>query len=164
MPEVVLRLRDRLDGAGVRCWVDGGWGIDALLGHQTREHSDLDLVVDDASLAVAIDLLRDQGYVTIRDWLPTAIAFRRQIDGSEVDLHPVRGTADGGGDQLQLDGVTMYHYDPPVEGRIGGTSVLCCSVDDQIRCHRGYERTTTDRQDMEALAAAFNVALPEPDA
>jgi lincosamide nucleotidyltransferase A/C/D/E len=161
-PEDVVRLLDRLNGANVRCWVDGGWGIDALLGRQTREHDDLDLVVDDEGLTATIDLLRDEGYSTIRDWLPTAIAFRRQTDGNEVDLHPVRSTVDGGGDQVQLDGVTVYRYDPPVPGVIGGRSVPCCSIDDQIRCHRGYEPTAKDRRDMAALAAAFDVALPEP--
>jgi lincosamide nucleotidyltransferase A/C/D/E len=161
-PEVVVGLLDRLDSAGARCWVDGGWGIDALLRHQTREHSDLDLVVDNEDLPMIIDVLRDEGYATIRDWLPTAIAFRCATDRREVDLHPVRSTSDGGGDQVQLDGITMYHYDPPVEGLIGGRLVLCCSINDQIRCHRGYEPTAKDRQDMKALAAAFNVALPDP--
>lgn len=161
-PADVVPLLDLLDGAGVQCWVDGGWGIDALLGRQTREHSDLDLVVNDEGLAMTVDLLRDEGYAVIRDWLPTAIAFRRETDGSEIDLHPVRSTPDGGGDQVQLDGVTVYHYDSPVAGEIGGTSVLCCPIDDQIRCHLGYEPTAKDRQDMAALATAFDLALPEP--
>ena len=26
-------------------WVDGGWGVDALLGEQTRPHSDVDIAV-----------------------------------------------------------------------------------------------------------------------
>jgi hypothetical protein len=26
-------------------WVDGGWGVDALLGYQSRTHNDIDLVV-----------------------------------------------------------------------------------------------------------------------
>lgn len=34
-----------LDAAGVPTWLDGGWGIDALVGRQTRPHSDLDLVI-----------------------------------------------------------------------------------------------------------------------
>ena len=30
---------------GLAFWIDGGWGVDALLGEQTRPHSDLDLAV-----------------------------------------------------------------------------------------------------------------------
>jgi lincosamide nucleotidyltransferase A/C/D/E len=39
---------DRL--AGIEVWVDGGWGIDQLLGEQTRRHEDFDLVVTSAEL------------------------------------------------------------------------------------------------------------------
>jgi hypothetical protein len=39
----VLRLADR---ARARLWIDGGWGVDALLGSQTREHGDLDVVIE----------------------------------------------------------------------------------------------------------------------
>ena len=38
----VLRVIDRLASADIRVWVDGGWGVDALLGRQTRRHHDLD--------------------------------------------------------------------------------------------------------------------------
>src|SRR5215472_5062822 len=44
----VLALMNALDSAGVSAWVAGGWGVDALIGHQTRRHYDLDLVVADA--------------------------------------------------------------------------------------------------------------------
>jgi lincosamide nucleotidyltransferase A/C/D/E len=161
-PDDVVSLLDELAGAGIRGWVDGGWGVDALLGHQTREHGDVDLVVERGGLAAVVDLLERAGYVVTRDWLPTAIAFHRESDGAEVDLHPIHPTADGGGDQVQLDRVSLFHYNPPVAGVIAGRSVLCCSVADQIRCHRGYQPAATDRQDMEALARAFDVVLPEP--
>ena len=35
-PQRVLALLDLLEGLAV--WVDGGWGVDALVGRQTREH------------------------------------------------------------------------------------------------------------------------------
>ncbi len=35
-----------VEADGIDVWLDGGWGVDALLGHQTREHDDLDLVVE----------------------------------------------------------------------------------------------------------------------
>jgi lincosamide nucleotidyltransferase A/C/D/E len=40
----VVRLLDLLESAGVTVWLDGGWGVDALLEEQTREHDDLGLV------------------------------------------------------------------------------------------------------------------------
>ena len=41
----VLGVLSLLDGAGLTAWVDGGWGVDALLGETTRDHGDLDLAV-----------------------------------------------------------------------------------------------------------------------
>src|SRR5215471_15172124 len=43
----VLALMNALDAATVSAWVAGGWGVDALIGHQTRRHYDLELVVSD---------------------------------------------------------------------------------------------------------------------
>ena len=41
----VLEILDRLDAVGVEWWIDGGWGVDALLGRETRLHNDLDFAV-----------------------------------------------------------------------------------------------------------------------
>jgi hypothetical protein len=31
------------EGAGISCWLRGGWAMDFFLGHTTREHQDIDL-------------------------------------------------------------------------------------------------------------------------
>ena len=51
----VLVVLDQLDQAGQVVWLDGGWGVDALLGHHSRPHQDLDLVIarDDCAAAEA---------------------------------------------------------------------------------------------------------------
>ena len=41
----VATIVERLDGARIDAWLDGGWAVDALLGEQTRVHDDLDLIV-----------------------------------------------------------------------------------------------------------------------
>ncbi|MFE4718463.1 nucleotidyltransferase domain-containing protein, partial [Streptomyces sp. NPDC056728] len=40
--ESALSVVSALDSHGVRFCIGGGWAVDALLGKQTREHSDLD--------------------------------------------------------------------------------------------------------------------------
>jgi lincosamide nucleotidyltransferase A/C/D/E len=159
--EEVLAVLDRLAEAGVRAWVDGGWGVDALVGKQTRSHEDLDLVIDVTAVSRLVDELVNDGFEAIRDWRPTAIALRHP-DGRQLDLHPVTLTADGGGDQIQRDGVRRWHYARPVVGRIGGRSVECCSVQTQVDAHLGYEPDDLDRQDMAVLGEVFNVMLPPP--
>jgi lincosamide nucleotidyltransferase A/C/D/E len=42
----VAMIVSGLEAAAIAVWVDGGWCIDALLGRQSRPHSDLDLAVD----------------------------------------------------------------------------------------------------------------------
>ncbi len=157
----VLALLDRLTTEGLTAWVDGGWGVDALLEEQTREHGDLDLVVEDIAIGRLTSLLVDEGFEVVRDWLPTSIAFRHP-DGRELDLHPVELTEDGGGDQVQLDGERRWHYAPPTMGRIGGRLVACCTVETEIASHLGYEPDENDFRDMRALAERFGCVLSPP--
>ena len=39
----VLKLCRDLHAHSIEIWIDGGWGVDALLGTQTRPHSDVDI-------------------------------------------------------------------------------------------------------------------------
>src|SRR5919202_2703530 len=52
----VIEVLTALDAGGIDYWVDGGWGIDALVGAQTRVHHDLDLRVsrDDVARVEAL--------------------------------------------------------------------------------------------------------------
>lgn len=49
----VLTVLDLADAAGARVWLDGGWGVDVLLGVQTGQHGDLDVAVLAVELATA---------------------------------------------------------------------------------------------------------------
>jgi Aminoglycoside-2''-adenylyltransferase len=66
------------------------------------------------------ELLLDDGFEVVGDWLPTAIAFAHRV-GRQVDVRPVELTSDGGGDQILLDGTTPSHYDAPATGFHCGT-------------------------------------------
>lgn len=156
----MVELLGRFEDVGVGYWVDGGWGVDCLLGEQTRPHGDLDLVLPRPDLPVALELLTGLGYQVIRDLMPTAIALRSP-DGIEVDLHPVDPTTDGGGDQLLDDG-TAWHYGPAVLGSIGGRPVPCVPAAEQIAMRHGYPVRDIDHHDVRRLAARF--AIEPPDA
>jgi aminoglycoside-2''-adenylyltransferase len=62
----VLAALDHLRASRVTTWVDGGWGIDALVGEQTRPREDLDLVVEHIALDAARSALSALGTATIR--------------------------------------------------------------------------------------------------
>ncbi|MFC8718000.1 nucleotidyltransferase domain-containing protein [Kitasatospora sp. NPDC057198] len=157
----VLEVLDLLEGAGAVAWVDGGWGVDALIGKTTRIHSDLDLVVLSDQLGVVRDALVEAGFTKVlRDRLPTALAVADSA-GREIDLHPIAGSSREGGQQL-LPGGERFHYPAPATGTIGGRQVPCVDAATQVQCHLGYEATDKDRQDMARLHAGTGVGLP-PD-
>jgi lincosamide nucleotidyltransferase A/C/D/E len=52
-PVDVLEILYHLSKNEVVVWLDGGWGVDALLGAQTRAHDDLDVVMAAAHLGAA---------------------------------------------------------------------------------------------------------------
>jgi lincosamide nucleotidyltransferase A/C/D/E len=57
--------------------VAGGWGVDALGGHQTPIHSDLDLAVDVTEMALdqLLQAFGRHGYAVEADWRPSRVAL-----------------------------------------------------------------------------------------
>jgi lincosamide nucleotidyltransferase A/C/D/E len=63
----VVRVIEALEAAGVECWVDGEWGVDALLGRQTRPHQDLDLAIPLVKVPDAVEVLERMGFSSHED-------------------------------------------------------------------------------------------------
>ncbi|HXQ54917.1 MAG TPA: amino acid transporter, partial [Actinomycetes bacterium] len=84
----VLGVLSRLEAAGLTAWVDGGWGVDALLGRQTREHEDLDLVVALADVERIRAGLAPLGFAMHEDQLPVRFVLR-DGNGEQIDFHTV---------------------------------------------------------------------------
>jgi lincosamide nucleotidyltransferase A/C/D/E len=158
--ERVLAVLDALERAGVDAWVDGGWGVDALLGRQTRSHDDLDLVVGLDRVAGIREVLGPRGFALAEDRLPVRFVLSHAQIG-RIDLHTVTFDAAGGGLQPQPGGGT-FRYPPEgfVSGTIANRPVRCISAEVQILCHLGYEPTTKDVQDVLALHRALGAELP----
>ncbi len=124
--EDVLEVVGCLDVVGVAVWLDGGWGVDALLGEETRPHGDLDIVMAIGHLDAARDALRDLGFVLAIDELPTRCVLRDPTD-RRIDVHPVTFDREGGGIQQQPDG-SAFIYPPEGltgTGTIAGQPVRC---------------------------------------
>src|ERR1700730_17340017 len=58
----VIDIYATLGGLGIQIWIDGGWGVDALLGRQTRPHKDLDIALEDQHLVRFERFLASRGY------------------------------------------------------------------------------------------------------
>lgn len=157
----VLGVAACLDAANIPLWLDGGWGVDALLGEQTRSHDDLDVVMAAVDLDAARDALRGLGFVLVVDELPTRCVLRDAGD-RRIDVHPVTFDSEGGGLQQQPEG-PPFRYPPEGlagTGTIAGRPVRCLTAELQLRCHLGYEPDADDARDVRLLCARFGLALP----
>lgn len=168
--EDVIKIYQCLLDNGIRVWLTGGWGIDALLGEQTRPHKDLDVIVllDDVVRMRAL-LARD-GYSLKELWsenlrvadahgVETATAFVLQdVEGRELDVHAIRLDERGDGiPAWEAEGFILRSQDLAGEGTIAGVAVQCLTAEMQALCHKGYELPDKQRRDLDVLHARFGI-------
>lgn len=155
----VLFVLALLQRAEVDVWVGGGWGIDALVGVQTRDHRDLDLMHRQDQEAAVVATLSTAGFAESLNWRPIRFVVK-SADGREIDLHPLVFSADGSAAQASPDPQHPFAYPSScfVTGTILGTPVPCLSAEQQVYFHQGYEPTERDRQDMAQLRRVFGIA------
>jgi lincosamide nucleotidyltransferase A/C/D/E len=152
----VLAVLDVLEANGVSAWLDGGWGVDALLGEQTREHADVDLAIaisDSAALYAALSRLR---YEVVPGGRPANYVLRDGA-GREVDVHAMAFDSEGGATYELVDG-SPWRWPPGSftgRGLIAGRQVACLSVEAQRLGHVGYEWDENDEHDMRMLRQRF---------
>jgi len=160
----VVAIVGALTAAEVSASIAGGWGIDALLGRQSRRHKDLDLIVDasDAAQATARKVLHDLGYEEVDKqadagkWMPLRVILR-EPGGRTIDLLPVH--FEGGA--TVRDGETAAAPLVPaalVEGVVGGHPVSCLSPSVQLTFHTDYAPRRIDRHDLALLSSQFGSA------
>ena len=152
-----MNLNDVMDvlrvvrAVGCRFWLEGGWGIDALVGHQTRPHRDVDLDFDadfEDDLLVA---LAELGYVVETDWRPNRVELAA-TGNRWVDLHPLVIDTEGNARQAASGG-GWHEFDKSLftTGSLGGEPVPCVSVEGQRLFHSGYELRAVDLLDLAQL-------------
>jgi lincosamide nucleotidyltransferase A/C/D/E len=158
--DTVIELLQALQASGIDSWVDGGWGVDALLGRQTRPHEDLDLVIALDHVPRIREVLGARGFTLAEDQLPIRFVLSHPQLG-HMDFHTVTFDDSGGGLQPQPNGkVFRYPLEGFVRGRIAGQPVRCISAEVQVLCHLGYEPKEKDIRDVLSLHHALGVPLP----
>jgi lincosamide nucleotidyltransferase A/C/D/E len=157
-----VRLVRLFQDDGIEVWLDGGWGVDALLGEETREHDDLDLVCKLADSDRIVELLEADGYELVDGRAPLSFVLV-DADGRQVDVHPVVLDEARGG-VYQMKGGREWIY--PAEGfagrgRVAGQQVRCLTPEVQVLVHDGYELGEKDYRELRLLHDRFGVDLPE---
>jgi lincosamide nucleotidyltransferase A/C/D/E len=160
----VLEILEWLGAASADVWLDGGWGVDALVGKQTREHKDLDLIVRDVHESRMREALARHGFMQVEGGVPQSFVLADER-GREVDVHPVRFDAQGDGHPLSEDGEPIRHSADAfaATGSVSGYRVACLSAEAQMSNHPwGYEPGDTDVHDMRLLHTAWETPLLGP--
>lgn len=155
----ILELLEIGKRRGFAIWIDGGWGVDALLGRQTRPHNDVDVVIEREHAEAFVAELKVRGYREIVvEYTTASHAVWQAEDGRIVDLHLI---------EFDEDGIAHYEGEsyPPggldATGTIGGVAVRCVSAEAQLLFHQGYEHTQTDVHDVLLLCERFEFPVPE---
>ena len=147
---------------GIEVWIDGGWGVDALLGLQTRSHKDLDIAIEQKHVAALRQYLCIEGYRDIKLEIARAWNFvLGDENGREIDVHVI-----------VLDDKGNGIYGPPEKGEIypaasltgtgniDGQAVRCISPEWTVKFHSGYDLREKDFRDVSALCKKFGIELP----
>lgn len=137
--------------------LDGGWGVDALIGHQTRQHEDIDVVVNKENAVELKEILFVEGYHEIIRHDSGPLNYVLQDDkGHQIEVCTYFKDADGyhvfAEDEVLQNLIT--------EGSIGGQKVKCVSADCQLKFHTGYDLDEQDYLDMKLICEKFNLVLP----
>jgi lincosamide nucleotidyltransferase A/C/D/E len=158
------RLLGLLAEHRVDACVGGGWAVDALLGRQTRDHTDLDLWLPADDLEAAFRALAVEGVDRVYPW-PGDRPWNFVLhDGGavRVDLHLYEPISEG---QVFYGSVVVGDTFPAEalagRGVIAGRRVRCEAPEWAVRWHTGYPPRESDRHDVALLCARFGVEPPD---
>lgn len=154
----VVDLYNLLDKNGIRIHIDGGWGIDALLGKQTRPHNDLDIAVQHKDVPKLRKLLKERGYEEIRKESAKDYNFVLGDDkGHEVDVHIYTFDSEGN----NIYGIEYPAASLTGTGTINGQTVRCIGLEWVLKFHENFEPNDNDIKDIKTLCKKFGVKPPE---
>ena len=79
--------------AEIKVFLDGGWGVDALLGHQSRVHNDIDILVEKKDYQNFIEIMKANDFYEIKMEYTTSVSYthldvyKRQAVAGVCEIH-----------------------------------------------------------------------------
>jgi lincosamide nucleotidyltransferase A/C/D/E len=159
----VIELYQELESLGIEVWLDGGWGVDALLGEQTRPHNDADIFIREKDVPLLRSRLESRGYKEIKLEIARPFNFvYGDTAGREIDVHAFNYDGKGNftygtGEKAEIFPVAVLSG----VGTINGRAVKCISPKWAVKWHTGYKLREYDFKDVTALCLKFGISLPE---
>ena len=159
----IINFYTQMENSGIEIWINGGWGVDALLGEQTRPHGDLDIFMEEKYVPKLRELLGKEGYQEIKLEIARPHNFvLGDNDGREIDVHVI--TFDDKGQIIYGPIENGEIYPPDLfsgVGIINGIKIKCISLEWVMKWHTGYTPRENDIKDVSALCQKFDIDYPE---
>jgi len=138
-------------------WITGGWGVDAILRRQTRQHNDIDFFVQKKDTNAFMEMIKSNGYwqakIESEDQSVWCDVYDRTIDLHLFEFAEER--------TLRFEN-QIYPADIlNGKGTIGGITVRCLTAEAQVLYHQGYEQKEKDRHDVLLLCKTFGFSIPK---
>jgi lincosamide nucleotidyltransferase A/C/D/E len=162
----VVDVLELLDHAGISCWLVGGWGVDALVGRQTRKHLDVDVALEGQFLEQALNSLESAGFVAVqREGFPArtpAMVILRDKPRRRVELMPVDISAPPPGENGRREASRFrYAADSITTGTVNGRTVACLAAPVQLMLRTSYTPRDSDRHDVRVLMEHYRLDVPQ---
>jgi lincosamide nucleotidyltransferase A/C/D/E len=158
----LVRVCSALEDAGLQFWIAGGWGLDLLVGCQTRQHSDLDVVLDDfwRTLDDFDLIITPLGYERLAPlsgtiWFPDVIVYE-DTRGHHIEVTSIHWRNVSRAAEPSESDRDQYEDSPhapaallaqcTATGVIDGLDVPIVSLYAQKMFHGGYPPRPEDRQ------------------
>ncbi len=167
----LLEYLDGLDQLGLRYWLDGGWGVDSLLGKETREHKDADLIIEKKDLDAVKAYFASKGFEDKTEGDMWWHFFMTSPD-TEVDFLVLDFQPDGSAYYGPIENGAIFPADVFATGggEIKGRKVNTLTAAYRVKCltkefgvvtRNGYEINDKDAIDMVRLCKHYNLPIPE---
>ena len=154
----VVGLLKAVEKIGVSTWIGGGWGVDALVGFQTRPHNDIDVYINKKNGNLFVKTLLEKGYSEdILEYTTEEHTVWRDLSDRVVDLHLLEFVSN----EIYFAGYTFPASVLDGKGIIDRIAIQCFTAEAQLLFHQGYEHTEKDRHNVLLLCKTFGFDIPE---
>jgi lincosamide nucleotidyltransferase A/C/D/E len=153
----VVAFVQLLEQHNINVIIDGGWGVDALIGQQTRRHNDLDIALEHKDVPAVRALLEASGYTDVpRDDTRDCNFVMGDEAGHQIDFHSFTFDESHNiifGVPYPFDSLNGY-------GAINGFPVNCITPEWMVKFHTGYKLDENDYHDVKVLCEHFGFEIP----
>lgn len=145
--------------AEIKVFLDGGWGVDALIGYETRTHNDIDIFVEKKDYHKFIQIIKDNGFYEIKmEYTTTSHTVWEDENKRIIDLHCFEYTDD---DKILYEGNCFPLETFTGRGKVEDIEVSCIEPYSQVMFHLGYEFDENDMHDVKLLCETFHIEIPD---